>query len=153
MLKRNQLSYYVAVSDLKKILKKIDELRRLDETKKRIGFSMLAVTKDRIFEQGKDGNNSEIGTYSDAYMKVRAKNKWPQSRKVILQARRDMVNDWSLIVDGNRWGLGFKFVINYKKANNVESTYKKDIFAHTDAEVNQFTTLFQNEVNRILNAN
>jgi hypothetical protein len=153
MFKGNQLSYYVAVSDLKKILKKIGELRRLDETKKRVGFSMLAVTANRIFEQGKDGNNSDIGTYSAAYIKQRQRKNWPSSTKVILQATRQMVNDWSLIVDGNSWGLGFKNSVNFEKATYVESTYKKDIFAHTDAEVTQFTTLFQNEVNRILNAN
>ena len=153
MLKRNQLSFYVAVSDLKNILKKIDQLRRLDQTKRAVGFSMLAVTADRIFEKGKDGNNSDIGTYSAAYIKQRKRKNWTSSTKVILQATRQMVNDWSLIVDGNSWGLGFKNSTNFEKANYVESTYKKEIFAHTDQEVNQFTTLFQNEVNRILNAN
>lgn len=141
------------MSDLKDVLKKIDQLRRLDETKKRVGFSMLAVTADRIFEKGKDGNNSDIGTYSAAYIKQRQRNNWPSSTKVILQATRQMVNDWSLIVDGNSWGLGFKNSINLEKANNVEAIYKTEIFAHTDAEVKQFTTLFQNEVNRILNGN
>jgi hypothetical protein len=153
MLKRNQLSYYVAVSDLKKILKKIDELRKLDRAKRSIGFSMLAVTKERIFENGKDGKNTDIGDYSDKYMKIREKNKWPSSTKVILQAKRNLIREWTLIVDNNRWGLGFINDQYYKIAEGLEARYKKDIFAHTDAEVNQFTTLFENEVNRILNAN
>lgn len=141
------------MSDLKNILKKIDQLRRLDEAKRSIGLSMLAVTAQRIFTDGKDGDNRQIGEYSAAYIIERKRKNWPTSKKVILQATRQMVSDWSLIVDGNSWGLGFKNSINFIKANNVEAIYKKEIFAHTDAEVNQFTTLMQNEVNRILNAN
>ena len=140
-------------NDFKPLLKKIDALRRLDQAKRRVGLSMMAVTSKRIFTDGKYGDGQQIGTYSDAYMKVRRRNKWPNSTKVILQARRDMVLDFTLIISGNDWGLGFKNSESTIKSEKVEMIYKKDIFAHTDSEVTEFTNIMQNEVNRVLAGN
>jgi hypothetical protein len=141
------------MSDFKQMINKINRLRRLDQAKRSIGLSMLAITSQRIFSDGKDASNRGIGTYSDAYMKVRRKKNYPASTKVILQAERQMVLDFTLIVSEDGWGLGFKNDVNFQKSLIVEKTYQKDIFAHTDFEVAKFRQLFQNEVNRILNAN
>jgi hypothetical protein len=141
------------MNDFKKMIERINRLRRLDQGKRAIGLSMLGKTSKRIFDDGKDFDNRNIGEYSEAYMKMRKKKNYPSSRKVILQAERQMVNDFTLIINSDSWGLGFKNSINFQKSLAVERTYKKEIFSHTDEEINILRQLLQNEVNRILNAN
>jgi hypothetical protein len=112
---------------------------------------MLAVTADRIFAQGKDASNNPIGVYSKDYMKQRAKMNYPGSRKVILQATRQMANDWSVISSGDLLGLGFKNKANADKSEYVEATYKKPIFKHTEEEKKQIDALVSKKIKEILN--
>jgi hypothetical protein len=143
----------MGADDFKAILKKVNSLIKFDQAKRRIGFTMLAKTSERIFANGKDDKGSEIGQYSKGYLKTRQRKNWTSSQKVILQATRQMVGDFSLIVDSDVWGLGFKNSDNFEKSLYVENTYNKDIFAHTDEEVQLMTKLFTDEVNRVLNTN
>jgi hypothetical protein len=115
-----------------------------------VATSMLAVTADRIFSQGNDAANSQIGDYSLGYLKTRVKNNYPSSRKVILQATRQMANDFSVISSGRVLGLGFKNKANAEKSEWVEATYKKDIFRHTNGEKDTLGKLVDSEIKRIL---
>ena len=143
----------MSAKGFKPLLKKINALRRLDQAKRRVGLSMLTITSERIFTDGKSSDGQKIGDYSDSYMKVRERKKWPDSTKVILQAGRQMVLDFSLVLEGDKWGLGFKNSDNQNKSEWVEITFEKSIFAHTDSEVTEFTNIMQNEVNRVLAGN
>ena len=116
-----------------------------------IATSMLAVTADRIFDKGKDASNIQIGTYSKGYLKQRRKDGYPSSTKVILQATRQMVNDWSVIQSGKQLGLGFKNSANADKSEWVEATYKKDIFKHTENEKTLINKIVDKEVKKIIN--
>ena len=116
-----------------------------------IATSMLAVTADRIFDKGKDASNLDIGTYSKEYLKQRRKQGYPNSTKVILQATRQMDNDWSVIQTGKQLGLGFKNSANADKSEWVETTYKKDIFKHTENEKQAINKLVDKEVKKIIN--
>ena len=86
----------------------MNRIAKTDQVERFVATNMLAVTADRIFTQGKDASNNDIGTYSIGYMKQRARMNYPPSNKVILQATRQMTNDWSVISAGNVLGLGFK---------------------------------------------
>jgi hypothetical protein len=112
---------------------------------------MQAVTADRIFTQGKAADGSSIGTYSEGYLKTRRKAGYPNSSKVILQATRQMDNDWSVISAGNSVGLGFKNSFNADKSEWVEETYNKSIFDHTEAELTLLESLIDKEINKVLN--
>lgn len=126
-------------------------LQKTNKMELAVATSMLAVTSDRIFTQGKDANNSEIGNYSKGYLKQRQKEGYSSSKKVILQATRQMVNDFSVISNSNSLGLGFKNQFNADKSEWVEDTYDKDIFKHTQEEKDTLNKLVDKEVSKILN--
>jgi len=129
----------------------MNALAKTNKMEVSVATSMLAVTADRIFVQGKDADNTEIGTYSPGYLKTRIRKNYPSSNKVILQAERQMVNDWSVINTEEALGLGFKNQFNADKSGWVEETYDKPIFKHTQDELDTLQKLLDKEVKRILN--
>ena len=128
--------------------------------------TMQTVTADRIFTQGKEANGSDIGEYSKGYLKTRQKDNYPSSKKVILQATRQMANDWHVILQKDKLGLGFlnssgqgegilrtknvKNPGNLEKSYLVENTYNKDIFKHTDDELKKLDELLDKEIKKAL---
>ena len=128
----------------------MNALAKTNKMELSIATSMLAVTADRIFAQGKDASSAQIGTYSKGYLKTRIKDNYPSSTKVILQATRQMANDWSVISTGNSLGLGFKNQTNADKSGWVEETYDKKIFEHTKDEINTIDKLIDKEIKNAL---
>ena len=126
-------------------------LTKTNSLERSIATSMLVVTADRIFDKGKDASNLDIGKYSKEYLKQRRKQGYPSSTKVILQATRQMANDWSVIQTGKQLGLGFKNSANADKSEWVEATYEKDIFKHTENEKQAINKLVEKEVKKIIN--
>ena len=135
---------------LKSLAKKMNALAKTNKMEVSVATSMLAVTADRIFAQGKSADDSEIGTYSRGYLKTRIKDNYPSSTKVILQATRQMANDWSVISSEDSLGLGFKNQFNADKSGWVEDTYKKPIFKHTSDELKTLDKLLDKGVKKIL---
>ena len=70
---------------VKSLIKKMNILAKTNKLELSVATTMQAVTNDRIFTQGKAADNSEIGTYSEGYLKTRKRNNWGSSNKVILQ--------------------------------------------------------------------
>lgn len=100
-----------------------------------VAVSMLPVVHDRIHVSGLAADGSQIGTYSKNYLKyTRPKNNRNADPKVILSLTRQMENDFSVVADGNRYGLGFKNDLNFDKATWAEETYKKKIYGLTQTE-------------------
>lgn len=135
---------------MKDLIVKMNALAKTNKFEVSVATSMLAVTADRIFTQGLDANNSQIGTYSKGYLKTRIKDNYPSSTKVILQATRQMVNDWSVISSGSSLGLGFKNQTNADKSEWVEATYDKSIFKHTKNELGTLNKLIDKEIKKLL---
>ena len=136
---------------LKKLIARMNILQKTNRMEVAVATSMVAITADRIFNEGRAADNTQIGDYSEAYMKQRKKMNYPNSTKVILQATRQMVNDFSVISTGDSLGLGFKNSVNFDKSLAVEMTYGVDIFKHTDEESEQLNQLLDQEVKKILN--
>ena len=105
----------------------------------------------RIFDEGKDANNSQIGEYSDAYVKQRQKKGLGSSKKVILEFTGQMRNDFLLIQDGSNFGSGFTNENNGNKSEWVEDTYDKTIFDLTDQEEQLLEALINERVEQTLN--
>lgn len=135
---------------LEGLLKRMNTLLRDNLAERNMAISMLPITHSRIFEQGKDSSGGDIGTYSKSYLKQRRKNNYPNSSKVILQATRQMSNDFSVVLEDNFVGLGFKNQLNADKSAWAEGTYGKDIFSHTKNEVSRSVSLLRKEVNRLI---
>lgn len=125
-------------------------MAKSDQLERRVATTMLAVTADRIFSEGKNATGAAIGDYSAGYMRQRQRMNYPASTKVILQATRQMVNDWSVISDGSSLGLGFKNKTNAEKSEWVEQTYGQAIFKHTKQERKLLNDLMAKEINRWL---
>ncbi len=134
---------------LKKLTKQLNVLLKTNKLQLSIATTMQAETARRIFENGQAADSSQIGTYSEGYLKTRQKDGYPPSDKVILQATRQMVNDWSVISNGSSVGLGFKNKFNADKSVWVEDTYDKSIFAHTETELRTIDELSQDFLDKL----
>ena len=135
---------------MKGLIVKMNALAKTNKLEVSVATSMLAVTADRIFAKGLAADNAQIGTYSKDYLKTRVKKGYPASSKVILQAERQMANDFSVISSGSSLGLGFKNQTNADKSGWVEETYKKDIFKHTKDELGTLDKLIDKEIKKLL---
>ena len=136
---------------LKSLIVKMNALAKTNRLEASVATTMLAITADRIFDQGKTSTGEQIGDYSEGYLKTRVKDNYPSSSKVILQATRQMVNDWSVIDNNDSLGLGFKNQFNADKSGWVEITYEKSIFAHTKDELNTLQKVLDKEIKKVLN--
>ena len=136
---------------LKTLIKRMNVLQKTNKMERAVATSMLTITNERIFDKGKDASNSSLGNYSLGYLKQRVKDNYPNSRKVILQSTRQMVNDFSVISTGQTLGLGFKNQFNADKSGWVEETYNTKIFEHTPQELKSLSSLMEKEVKKILN--
>ena len=123
----------------------------LDKVDRALYSSLLGEIKDRIFEKGKDSNDSAIGNYSKPYMKTRLKWNQPNDRKVIIALTNELQNDFKVVPDGKGWGLGTTNELNYAKIKFVENTYKRKIFEPTEKEQKMFVDGVQLYVNNQLN--
>ena len=150
-----------------------------------VANNMLPIVRDRIHVEGLDAENTQIGTYSPGYMKVRTgvfatneifkkgKNKGatkptgvftkgkkkgqprPQynrtnDTKVIASLTSEMENDFSVIAEGDKYGLGFKAENNFKKSQYVEATYNKKIWTLTQIEKDKVVELATEIINEHL---
>ena len=131
----------------------MNRIAKTDQVERFVATSMLATTADRIFNKGLAADNTLISEkgYSVEYMKQRRRMNYPNSSKVILQATRQMANDWSVISTGNELGLGFKNSANADKSHWVEDTYDKEIFEHTDQENKEIDLLIGKKIKQLLN--
>ena len=156
-----------------------------DTLLRHVAVNMLPVVRDRIHVEGLDAENTQIGTYSPGYMKVRTgifttnekfkkgKNKGatkptgvftkgkkkghprPQynrtnDTKVIASLTSEMENDFSVIAEGDKYGLGFKAENNFKKSQYVEATYNKKIWTLTPIEKDKVVELATEIINEHL---
>lgn len=124
--------------------KKVDNAlspKQIDALMRELAVTTAGTMRERIHEQGKDANGSNIGVYSVDYMKIRAKNNRTSDKKVILSLTRQMESDFTLGVNNteptklpNGYGIGWKNQLNADKAGYLEIRYKKKIFAMTNKE-------------------
>ena len=64
-----------------------------------------------------------------------------------------MRNDFSVVEDGKKIGLGFKQDVNGDKSYWVEETYKKDIFSHTEDELEKLEEVYGKIIERHISGN
>lgn len=97
----------------------------IDNLARTIAQMLLGDMRERIHEQGKKTDGSQLGSYNNQYLKTRVRRyNRTASRRVILSLTRQMENDWSIIPLGNAtYGLGFKNSFNADKAGWAEERY------------------------------
>lgn len=130
--------------------------------------TVLAEHKPRIFEKGLDGNGSKIGTYGTDPISISKKNQAKQTGKtyfkggyaeykkaigknngfVNLDNTSQMKQDYGIVKSGTGLGLGFQNQINYEKSQWMQDKYDKNIFDHTDQELNLLADVLVAELNK-----
>jgi len=100
----------------------------------------------RIFDDGKDASDAQIGEYTEGYVRTRERAGLGGDRKVILQFTGQMRNDFSVIQNNRKLGHGFKNTANFDKSEWVEETYEKEIFDFTDDEKKLFSDLLNEKL-------
>jgi len=140
------------VDDLKNLINRLSVKSIRNKITQRVLQAVHVMTDQRIFRDGIDANGRLIGTYTTEYQKTRRRKSYPISRKVILQATSQMVNDYKLLVfPSNNYGSGFSNSKNYDKSIWVENTYNKDIFKLTQSEEKKMSDLMDKELEKLLN--
>lgn len=136
-----------------------DRIKRItaDSITREAAVTALAVSKRRIFEQGRKTNGSPIGTYSPGYLRTRARRNWA-NRNVTLEFTGQMRMDYTLIAIANGYGLGFMGGAAGTNATNATSSDKArfaeqrygPVFPLTADEIALVQRIIQNRVNRII---
>lgn len=117
--------------------------------------TVLAIQKPRIFEQGQDSKKTKIGKYSTTPISISKKNQARNTGKtyfkggyaeyksaigknpgfVNLRNTDQMMMDYQLIVNGDRFGFGFQNHFNYEKSEWLQDKYDKNVFDLTEQEL------------------
>lgn len=152
------------------LMDQLDKLTKENTVLLAVGNSMLAVTKERIFENGLDAEGNSIGSYSTKPISISRKRQPRQTRstyfkegykqfkkeigfdpnKVNLVMSGQMRDDWSVIhLGNNQIGLGFRNELNSKKADGNEERFGKEIFSHSKEEDEILDKVFEAELDRV----
>jgi len=123
-----------------------------DKLLREVTNTMVGEVGTRIHQKGLNGNGAEIGTYKPSYMRVRESAEYGRdsSTKVILSLSKEMELDFTAVIDGGKYGLGFKREINFKKATWMEEKYK-NVYKLTPEENQQVTDITVDFIKKLFN--
>lgn len=118
-----------------RIKKQLEALKNKEYLLRPVAIEVIPLMTERIHQKGEASDNSQIGTYSSGYLKLRqSKYKRDASNKVIVSLTRQLENNWSVIATQNGYGIGFLNPFNLQKARWVEEGKDKKIFSLSKAE-------------------
>lgn len=157
-------------NELVSLVDRINNAIRSEKVMRTAISTVLAVHKPRIFEKGLDGAGAKIGTYGTNPISISKKNQARQTGKtyfkggyaeykkdigknpgyVNLRNTDQMMMDYGIVQNGNQFGLGFQNKTNYDKSIWMQDKYDKQIFDHTQQEINILTTVLTDEIQKSL---
>ena len=119
-------------------------LQQADGLLREVAVGMQALTRERIHEQGRKGDGSQIGEYGDKYLKLRqSKYNRTADRKVILSLTGQMENDYKVIaLSDTEYALGFDNQLNADKADWAEERFGK-VYTLTQEELDGVRAIVQ----------
>jgi phage gpG-like protein len=114
-------------SALIKITAKMQSLEQSDALLREVATTMLAETRERIHEEGKNAAGANIGTYKKSYLEWRMENGYKVTgSNVKLFLTGQMQNDYKVVPQSKtKYGLGFSNSFNADKAGWAEEKYGK----------------------------
>lgn len=102
-----------------------------------VAIEVLPMMTERIHKRGEASDGSQIGTYSNNYLKyARKKAGRGQDPKVIVSLTRQLENNWSVLETSNGYGIGFTNPFNADKLRWVEEIKGKIISNLSGIEIN-----------------
>lgn len=115
--------------------RKLEELQNPEYLIRPVAQDLVVLMTQRIHDEGKASDDSAIGNYSNAYLKLReSKYNRTADTKVVISLTRQLENDWSVVAIDKGYGIGFKNAHNRDKSRWVEATYNKPIFSLSKSE-------------------
>lgn len=153
-------------NELTDLIKKVNNAIRSEKTMRIAISTVLSVHKPRIFEQGLDATGAKIGTYGTNPISISKKRQARQTGQtffpggyaqyksavgknpgfVILRDTDQMFMDYGIVRNGNKFGLGFQNKINFDKSIWMQDKYDKQIFDHTERELNLLASTLEFEI-------
>lgn len=88
------------------LLKKLEVLRDPKPLLRPVAIDVLNLMTERIHEQGKAADDSQIGTYSVGYLRFRSTNGRGSDSKVIASFTRQLSSALNVTATDNGWGIG-----------------------------------------------
>lgn len=153
------------------MISELNQITKTDRAMRMALNSVLAEQKRRIFSQGNDASNAQIGTYSTKATSIAKKDQAKNTGKtyfaggyaeyksligrnpgkVILRNTDQMMMDYGvLVLGGDKYGLGFTNDANGDKSEWLEEKYDKEIFAESDFEGEIVENILFQELNQII---
>jgi len=114
-------------SALVKITAKLQSLEQSDALLREVATTMLAETRQRIHEDGKNAAGDQIGTYKKSYLEWRMENGYKSTgSNVKLFLTGQMQNDYKVVPQSKtKYGLGFSNPLDANKAGWAEERFGK----------------------------
>src|SRR5688572_10591643 len=78
----------------KEMAEVIDLIKNNELTLRPVAIELVDMMHERIHDEGKASDGSQIGTYKSSYMKIRERYKHRGDTKVILVLTRKLSNSW-----------------------------------------------------------
>lgn len=136
-----------------------------DKLIRTIATDALAEIKNRIHYEGKKADDSQIGTYTNPYLKRRQNKPYNRTSdsKIIFSLTRNMETQFSVIATAKGYGLGWTDsgggsglskgkTTNFDKANFLEQRFGK-VYSLTSKEKEQVKKTTEEFLKQSLNTN
>lgn len=117
-----------------------------------VATELIPMITERIHQKGQASDNSQIGTYSNSYLRQREKNKRGKDTKVIISLTRQLENDWSVLATERGYGIGFLNSFNAKKLKWVEEIKGKVVSRLSKEETDYAIDRINELVNAAINS-
>ena len=114
----------------------------VDSMLREIAQTLLGEIRERIHEEGRKADGSQIGTYSPKYLKRRIRNGKTGNTRIILSYTRQMQNDWKVIPLSGSYGLGFSNAEDADKAGWMQDRFGK-IYGLTKEETDTMNVIIR----------
>lgn len=151
------------------LIQRINKAVKSEKAMRTALTSVLAIHKQRIFQNGKDASGSDIGVYSKKPASISRKNQardtghtyfpggYDQYKREIGKGGKknyrntdQMQMDYGIIQNGTEFGFGFQNAENYNKSQWLQDMDDKDVFDLSDKELDVFGDVHKAEVEKLL---
>ena len=133
-------------------LKKVKEIDNPETVSRAVAVSLLPEIRNRIHVEGKNSKGTDIGTYSNTYLKLRqSKYNRTSDPSVVISLTRQLENSYSLQATDKAYTIGFTSPGSEEKVKYMEEKYGS-IWALTDGEVEVAKLVAEDMATKLLNA-
>lgn len=108
-----------------------------DKVLRTVATTLLGEVKERIHDEGKKADGTQIGEYSSSYLKKRQRKPYNRTsdKKKIYSLTRKMENEFTVIATDNGYGLGWLDAGGGSGKNSISNFQKSKFLEERDGKV------------------